>query len=95
MAPVTSENGMRIAISIDKRPFEQMDFSSAEFSETWRRNVLSNTAIGTIKNLRLAKGPHELSLVALDPGVVLDRIQISFAGANDAYGAVPETRVVN
>jgi hypothetical protein len=95
MAPLTSENGVRIAISIDNRPFEQMDFSSAEFSETWRRNVLSNTAIGTMKNLRFARGPHELSLVALDPGVVLDRIQISFVGANDAYGAVPETRVVN
>jgi Glycosyl hydrolase family 115/Gylcosyl hydrolase family 115 C-terminal domain len=94
MAPVTSENGMRIAVSLDNRPFEVMDFSSVEFSETWRQNVLSNTAIGTIKNLRLAKGPHELSLVALDPGVVLDRIQISFAGANEAYGAVPETRII-
>jgi hypothetical protein len=95
MAPVTSENGMRIAVSIDNGPFEVLDFSSAEFSETWRRNVLSNTAIGTIRNLRLSKGAHELSLVALDPGVVLDRIQLSFAGANEAYGAVPETRVVH
>jgi hypothetical protein len=43
----------------------------------------------------LSKGPHELSLVALDPGVVLDRIQISFAGANEAYGAIPETRIAH
>jgi hypothetical protein len=95
MSPVTSENGMRIAVAIDNRPFELIDFSSAEFSETWRRNVLSNTARGTITNLRLGQGAHELSLVALDPGVVLDRIQISFPGANDAYGAVPETRVIH
>jgi hypothetical protein len=95
MAPVTSENGMRIAVSIDEGPFEIMDLSSLEFSETWRRNVLSNTAIGTIKLPRLSKGPHELSLVALDPGVVLDRIQISFAGANEAYGAIPETRIAH
>jgi len=95
IAPITSQNGMRIAVSIDHRLPEIIDLSSAEFSETWRQNVLSNTATGALRNVHLAKGLHELSIIALDPGVTLDRIEISFAGASEAYGAVPETRILN
>lgn len=95
VAPVTSQNGMRVAVSIDDGAPEVMDLSSNEFSQTWRRNVLGNTSVATLTNLRLAKGAHKLMIVALDPGVALERVLIAFAGANNAYGAAPETRVAH
>ncbi|MDE2134701.1 MAG: glycosyl hydrolase 115 family protein [Alphaproteobacteria bacterium] len=93
MLPVTSANGMRIAVSVDGGAPKILDLSAAEFSATWRRNVLTNTAVGQIGNLRLAPGAHALTVYALDPGVTLDRLEVSFTGAQRAYGPVPETRI--
>ena len=92
--PVTSDNGMRVAASIDGGLPVVLDLKTAEFSNTWKQNVLTNTAVGEIDNLRLKPGAHTLTVWALDPGVVLDRYEIAFAGAPHAYDPVPETRIV-
>jgi hypothetical protein len=92
--PVTSDNGMRVAVSLDGGTPTVLDLKTAEFSATWKQNVLTNTAIGEINNLRLKPGAHELTIYALDPGVILDRYEIAFAGAPRAYDPVPETRIV-
>ena len=92
--PITSDNGMRVAASIDGGAPVVLDLKTAEFSATWKQNVLTNTAVGEISNLRLKPGAHTLTVWALDPGVVLDRYEIAFAGAPRAYDPVPETRIV-
>jgi hypothetical protein len=92
--PVTSDNGMRVAVSLDGGAPVTLDLKTAEFSATWKQNVLTNTAVGEINNLRLKPGAHELTVYALDPGVILDRYEIAFAGAPRAYDPVPETRIV-
>ncbi len=92
--PITSKNGMRVAVSIDGGEPAILDLKTSEFSATWKQNVLSNTAIGEVGNLRLAPGAHELVVTALDPGLILDRYEIAFAGAPRAYDPVPETRMV-
>jgi hypothetical protein len=92
--PITSENGMRVAASIDSAAPVVLDLKTAEFSATWKQNVLTNAAVGEINNLRLKPGAHTLTVWALDPGVVLDRYEIAFAGAPRAYDPVPETRIV-
>jgi hypothetical protein len=92
--PVTSNNGMRVAASIDGGAPVVLDLKTAEFSNTWKQNVLTNTAVGEINNLRLKPGAHTLTVWALDPGVVLDRYEVAFAGAPRAYDPVPETRIV-
>ena len=92
--PITSDNGMRVAVSLDGGAPVTLDLKTAEFSATWKQNVLTNTAVGEINNLRLKPGAHELTVYALDPGVILDRYEISFAGAPRAYDPVPETRIV-
>jgi hypothetical protein len=91
--PVTSENGMRVAVAIDGGTPVTLDLKTSEFSQEWRQNVLTNQAIGTVNNLRLAPGAHTLRVTALDPGVILDRYEIAFAGAPHAYDPVPETRI--
>lgn len=92
--PITSDNGVRIAVSIDGGPLHLLDFSAPEFSEAWRQHALTNKAIEKWSDLRLAPGAHTLTVFALDPGVTLDRFEIAFTGAPVAYGPVPETRIV-
>ncbi len=92
--PITSGDGVRIAVSIDGAPPRVLDFFAPEFSEAWRQHVLTNEAIETLPNLRLAPGAHTLTAYALDPGVTLDRFEIRFTGAPRAYSPVPETRIV-
>ncbi len=92
--PITSQNGTRVAISLDGATPVVLDLATAESSAQWRQNVLTNTAIGTIGDLNLKPGAHELKVFALDPGLILDRFEIAFAGAARAYGPVPETRIV-
>lgn len=91
--PVTSENGLRAAVSIDGAPPVVLDFATEEFSQQWRQNVFRNAAVARVGNLKLMPGAHELKITALDPGLVLDRFEIAFAGAKQAYLPVPETRI--
>jgi len=92
--PITAENGLRIAVSIDNGPLHILDFFAPEFSAAWREHVLSNKATEKLPGLRLAAGEHLLTVYALDPGVTLDRFEIAFTGAARAYAPVPETRVL-
>jgi hypothetical protein len=91
--PVTTENGMRAAVSIDGGPLVVLDFFAAEFTENWRQHVLTNSAVATLPNLKLKPGAHTLTIYALDPGLILDRMEIVFDEAPRAYGPIPETRV--
>ena len=93
--PITSENGLRVAISIDGNAPAVLDFNAPEFSQAWRQHVLSNKAIEVLPNLRLQPGAHELALYALDPGIALDWVELAFTGAPQAYGPVPETRIAH
>jgi hypothetical protein len=91
--PVTRQNGMRAAVSIDGGPLTVLDFNAAEFTETWRQHVQSNIASGFVHDVALKAGAHTLTLYALDPGLILDRIEIGFEEAQHAYNPVPETRI--
>jgi len=91
--PITSENGVRVAVSIDSGPLEIVDFYAQEFSAAWREHAMTNEAIETVPILQLRPGMHMLTVYALDPGVTLDRFEIAFTGAHHAYGPVPETAV--
>jgi hypothetical protein len=91
--PITSDNGMRIAVSIDAQDPITLDLFAPEFSQAWREHVLSNASIQILPNLRLPPGAHTLEVYALDPGVVLDRFEIAFEGAPRAYVPVPETKI--
>jgi hypothetical protein len=93
MFPITSDNGMRVAVSVDGGASAILDLYAPEFSRAWREHALSNTVIQALPNLHLSAGEHILEVYALDPGVILDRLEIDFDGAPRAYAPVPETRV--
>jgi hypothetical protein len=49
--------------------------------------------VAVLHNLEFKPGAHTLTIYALDPGFILDRLEIAFDEAPRAYGPVPETRI--
>lgn len=87
--PLTSANGMRIGVGIDGKPATVLDYATHGRSDEWKNNVLTNMAVRTIEIPDLAPGEHTVEVQALDPGFVLDRIEVRFEGAPRYYGAAP------
>ena len=55
-------------------------------SPEWKRNVLSNTARRMLAPVQFAPGSRRVRVYAMDPGFVLDRIDIVPAGLVQNYG---------
>lgn len=87
--PLTAANRVRFAVSLDGGAPEVVDTTTAGRSEQWKEDVLSNMAVRAWRVGRLAPGMHTLTVHALDPGVVLDRIDVVPDGAPDYYGLPP------
>ncbi|QOY96069.1 glycosyl hydrolase 115 family protein [Massilia sp. UMI-21] len=86
---LTSEHRLRIAVQLDDGPLQTLDYTTVGRSDEWKQNVLSNMAVRTTTVARLAPGPHTLRVFALDPGVVLDRVDVVMDGAPHYYGMPP------
>jgi len=84
--PLTSRDKLRIAVSFDNEPFRELDFTTHGRSDEWKANVLSNTVLRTLSLENVAAGRHVLRVRALDPGFVLDRLELAFDGAPQFYG---------
>ena len=89
--PLTPAQGMRLSVSLDGGPVRTLDFATVGRSDEWRENVLGNTAVRAIPLKSLAPGKHQIKVVALDPGLLLDHIEIDLDGATAHYGAAPAT----
>ncbi len=89
--PLTSDTRLRIGVRVDDGALQVLDYETHGRSEEWKRNVLSNSAVRSLRLATLAPGRHQLRLYALDPGFLLDRIDLRLDGAPDSYGA-PLTR---
>ncbi len=87
--PLTSETRQRIAVQVDDGPLQLLDYETHGRSDEWKRNVLSNSAVRVIRLPVLAAGAHVVRIHALDPGILLDRIDVRLDGAPDYYGAPP------
>lgn len=87
--PLSATGRLRLGVSLDEGPIEVLDFATQGRSEEWKLNVLSNTAQKSTRYPQLAAGSHRLKIYALDPGVVLDRIELAQDGAPSYYGAPP------
>ncbi|WP_313030582.1 hypothetical protein, partial [Massilia alkalitolerans] len=73
----------------DDGPLETFDYTTVGRSDEWKQNVLSNMAVRSTTLDRLQPGVHRLRVYALDPGVVLDRIDVVMDGAPPYYGMPP------
>lgn len=87
--PLTSADHLRLAVQVDDKPLEILDFETHGRSEEWKLNVLSNMAQRRFSVSQLPNGRHHLKVYALDPGFILDRIDVQLNGAVEPYGAPP------
>lgn len=90
--PLHDSTGMQYAVSVDDGELSVVDFRTFGRSEEWKMNVLSNTAVRSIRGPFLRKGKHTLKIYLVDPGVIIDRLLIDMGGLKSAYGVIPETR---
>ncbi|MFS2021336.1 hypothetical protein ACEN88_32810, partial [Massilia sp. CT11-108] len=88
--PLTGDGGLRVAYRLDDGPVQVADYATIGRSDEWKRNVLSNTALRALAVPRLKPGRHTVRVYALDPGVVLDRIDVVLDGAPEFYGTPPD-----
>ncbi|CAN7468762.1 glycosyl hydrolase 115 family protein [Massilia sp. LjRoot122] len=86
---LSSEHRLRIAVQLDDGPLQTFDYTTFGRSDEWKQNVLSNMAVRTSTLSQLKPGVHTLRVYALDPGVVLDRIDVVMDGAPHYYGMPP------
>ncbi|MBW8881065.1 MAG: glycosyl hydrolase 115 family protein [Asticcacaulis sp.] len=86
--PLDPGKGVRVAVQLDGGPLQVLDFATLGRSDEWRENVLTNTAVREIPLKLLPAGTHELKLYPLDPGVMIDRIEVDLDRAPYHYGAI-------
>jgi hypothetical protein len=92
---LNTNHQMRLAISVDGQEPQVIDYRTFDRSETWKQNVLCNSASSTITHSFKEPGNHTLAITALDPGIIVDRITIDFGGLKSGYSAVPETKIMD
>ena len=91
--PLAGNGRVHVAYRFDGGPVDVADYGTTGRSDEWKRNVLSNTAVRTTALARLKPGRHTIQVYALDPGVVLDRIDVVLDGAPALYGPPPGMEV--
>ena len=99
--PIASGQGLRLAFAVNDGPHlpvqikEGFDTKYSPQSQTsWQRRVLSNATEATLTlPSPLKPGWHTLHLVAIDAGVVVDKIVIDFGGLHPSYDGPDETRI--
>ena len=90
--PLNNNFGLKYAIRIDNSEWQIQDFTTQGRSKTWKENVLSNQAEQKIVFKQLNPGKHQIEILAIDPGVMIDRLLIDLGGLKPAYSVIKETR---
>ncbi len=87
--PLTPANGLRLGVRVDDQPVQVLDFETFGRSDAWKQDVLTNTAVMSLRLPQLVAGAHRLEIYAIDPGFILDRMDIVPDDAPKYYGAPP------
>ena len=99
--PLISGQGLRLALVIDDgaplRLAVITDFDTKNSNTAltdWQRRVMANATEATLKLPQpLTPGWHTLRLIAVDAGVVVDKIVLDFSGLPPSYDGPAETRI--
>ncbi len=94
--PIISGKGLRLALSIDDGAPLPLAVTSGfdPKSDAWKQRVLANATEATLQlPASLSPGWHTLHLVAVDAGVVVDKIVLDLGGLRPSYDGPAETRL--
>jgi len=94
--PIVSGTGLRLALALDGGAPQSLAVTSSfdPKSEEWKQRVLANATEAVLGLPEpLSPGWHTLHLVAVDAGVVVDKIVLDFGSLRPSYDGPPESRV--
>jgi Glycosyl hydrolase family 115/Gylcosyl hydrolase family 115 C-terminal domain len=94
--PLVTGQGLRLAVAIDDGEALPLAVTSGfdPKSSQWNRRVLANATETSLELPKpLAPGWHTLRLVAVDAGVVVDKIVLDLGGLRPSYDGPAETRL--
>lgn len=94
--PLVSGRGLRFAVAIDEAkplPLAVTKGFDNKRGTGWDERVLANSTEATLELPALAPGWHTLRLIAVDTGVVVDKIVIEFREPFASYEGPAETRL--
>lgn len=94
--PIVSGKGLRLALALDEGAPLPLAVTSGfdPKSEGWKQRVLANATEATVVlPAPLSPGWHTLHLVAVDAGVVVDKIVLDLGGLRPSYDGPAETRL--
>ena len=80
---------LRYAVAVDGQAPVVVNL---EDSGPWARNVLTDAVVGSSQCTVNAAGLHTLTVWAMDPGIVLERVVVDLGGLRPSYLGPPETR---
>ena len=91
--PLVPGHGLRIAFSVDDGETKTVvvDNETEVSSRKWAQNILDETTISSAK-IKLTRGRHKLRIIAVDTGVVLDKIVLASGAIPESYFGPGETR---
>lgn len=69
-------NKLRFSLSLDNAPVQIIEYQTQGRSEEWKENVLRNQSIRRLTLKVAQRATHELKLIAVDEGVVIDQVLI-------------------
>lgn len=77
--------GLKIAVYVNGRYVDTVDYSVRGRSEKWKQNVLRNQVISAIEYEFKELGNVEISICSLTPNIVLDQIMVGIGDVPDFY----------
>jgi hypothetical protein len=90
--PLTIPDNVRISVAVNDQKPVVISHQTFGRSEQWKQNVLSNNAKITVKFPVVSNGRNVLRIKSVDPGVIIDRIEIDTGGLPEHYLELPESR---
>lgn len=94
--PLVSGRGLRLAVAIDGAPPLALEVTKGfdPKKPEWSDRVLANATEASLKlPVPFKPGAHVLRLIAVDAGVVVDKIVIDLGGLQPSYDGPAETRL--
>ena len=90
--PLNNLYSLKYAVRIDGGIWQVKDFATKGRSNEWKENVLSNISEQEVLFNTLKPGKHKLQILAIDPGVMIDRFIIDMGKWKPAYSILKETK---
>jgi len=75
---------LRYSVQLDDQPAVTISLKEPYRSERWKQNVLRGQALGKTP-IYLSKGPHKLSIKALDDHIIADQWMVDFCKERSFY----------